>query len=1241
MPRDLRNQFGAIRVALVIGAAVLVACLIAAVLAADPPIHSDKPNILAFPAQEAKFVRFVIRATSGDVQPCIDELEVYSPDNPKNLALASNGGKATASSLLEGYVQHAIEHLNDGEYGNAQSWIPATSSEEWAQIQLPDGDAGNSRRAVPVVSKVVFSRDRLRQYGDRVPTDVEVLLSTDGKEWKSVRRWSGPAVSGATGGAVAGPTPVVPNPPPPPQVSKEGAVLVSHPLDDKVSSEDDLGFANLSLRPAAKAAASSLLPGFPIHQIPHLNDGLLGNSHSWIGAEDPSWAEIDLGDVCWVYKVAFGSDSSQQFGDRAATAFTILAATDHAEDSSAKSWKPVYEQTEGEVVHVRTEFKFKPVQARWVRVAVQSGTSGPTRIDELEVYGQKDAIPLAKIGPLPEAKSAQPKADMDKLLRYAFLSEEHAWVKTYGRADLDPTLVPYNGRVKEYPRHVGDDTLPLPPLSSAPKLDGDLSDGCWGEASQGVVRVAAPWNPNWQATIGQDFANGPLANHILKVGVVGDNLCMALHADRLLSGHVAVVSGADWQGCGVVALDKDGLVFNTYTREGENQPKLQKSTPIDGAFNKDFTCCEMRLPLSLFPDCRDRGLRVGLGMGGKHTSPVGRPLNLVFSSLAVSEEGECANHVFQVRLRAASGANPITVSGNVPGSLEGLTLSPGESKVVSVPAIRGSLGPEFNLTLNENGVGNFNLHLFRYDPLERTLVLMDAMTNRLAAKRVDVTAQRRQLTKLRERHDELVAAKHDPVTERETFFEARLAKRQLFLREPDLAPVSKLLLVKRNPYHPSHIYTDYFDAPFRPGGGVFTLEVPRHDGSLHPEEAKLTKLFDSKGGVARDPVATFGLDKIYFGYRPSASGHYHLMAMKADGSDLKQLTDGPFHDFYPCPLPDGGVALISTRCTSRVFCFRAGSSVLCRMDPDGSDLRKLSFSSLSEWAPSVMNDGRIIWTRWEYLDKGADFSQTLWSVRPDGTDPELVFGNTVIQPNGYANGRQVPGTDEICSTLVSHFGDINGPIALLDLSKGRMNPKAISSITPEVPWPGMWPATECFRDPVPLARDYFLCAHAPRDRFGLYVIDRYGNRELIYLDPAICSMGPTVFRSTTPPPSLPNSVNPKVDKGRFIVMDVYKGIEPTVPRGSVKYLRVVEEVRHNISATPDFDHADFMKWYATPVDVVSGPYGWPAYTAKAPLGIVPVEEDGSANFYAPAEKQLYFQVLDKDFNELQRMRSVV
>ena len=1020
-------------------AASLAWCVVAAILAADPAIRPDQPNVVAFAPQDARFVRFLIQAASRG-EACIDELEVYGADDRRNLALAAEGAKATASSCLAGHRQHAIEHLNDGEYGNDHSWIPATTGDEWAQIELPKPTK---------VAKVVFSRDRNRLYVDRVPTQFEVLLSMDGRQWTSVKKVSAQAAAVVALKRLGDFAAVLPSPPPPPTPAR-------------VASEE--------------------------------------------------------------------------------------------------------------------------------------------------------------------------------LLQCAFLGEEHAWLKTFGRADISPQLVPYNGRVKEYPRHVGDDRLPLAPLSSEPKLDGVLDDPCWAEASRGVVRVAWPY----------EFHRSPLVTHEVRAGWKGSELLVAIRTDRLLSSHVAVVSTIDGDGCGIVAFGRQGLVFNTYTSEEPRRVKLKESTPVAGAFNKDLTCFEFRLPLALFPECRKKGIRVGLGMGAKHTLASGRAVNYRFAPLSIAELGPCLDRKFRVRLSAAPGGDAVKLRGNAPDLAAGITLGPGQSKTVSLPADRGPIGPQYDLKLEQPSGETYVLHLFRYDPLERTLVLMQELINRLAEKGLDVAAERGQFDKFRQQQERLLSVEAaNPAAERQAFFEARLSKRQLLLREPELAPIARILLVHRQAYRPSHNYSVMLDAPWRPGGDVSILEIPRRGGRFEPEQSRLTKLFDSGKGISRDPMAAFDLSKIYFAYRASEPEYFHVMRINPDGTGLEQLTEGPFHDYWPCPLPDGGLAMISTRCRCRFLCWRPQTAVLFRMDADGQNIRPLSFANLSEWGPSVMSDGRIIWQRSEYVDKGADFSHTLWSIRPDGTQPELVFGNTIIQPNGYANGREVPGTHEICCTLISHFGDLNGPIALVDLDKGRFNPKAIQSLTPEVPWPGMWPGEECFRDPFPIARDYVLCSHAPRDRFGAYVIDRFGNRELLHLDPAICSMTPTPLRVVKRPPVLYyEAVAETADEwGQLAMADVYQGIAPAVARGTVKYIRVVEEVRAGLERTPNGeyrkDHEPFTNFYATPVDRVSGPFGWSSYVAKAAWGLTPVEEDGSANFNAPAGKQLYLQVLDKDFNELQRMRSVV
>ena len=1028
----------------------------------------------------------------------------------------------------------------------------------------------------------------------------------------------------------------VPSPSAPPSIGEDGGIIVSDitRAGINVPREDEFGLANLALNPKAKAAASSVFMDgrMRIHQTAHLNDGLAGNEHSWISQGEPCWAEIDLGDVYWIYKTAFASDDSRRFSDRAAVTFSIQTTT-------RENWETVFTQEDGAPVHARKEFAFEPVQARRVRICIEKGLSSPVRIDEIEIYGQKEPIPANRISPTKPEEQQQPKQIVEEsswseeeMLQYAFLGEEHAWLKTYGRADLAGYLVPYNGRVEEYPRHAGDDCLPLPEITSAPQLDGSLDDPCWAEASRGVVRVAYPYH----------FDESPCVEHRIWAGRYDDNLCLAIHTDRLLSGNAAVLSSGNWSGCGVVAYSSEGLVFRTYEMDGA----LKESISLQSGFDSSLGCIEITIPLSTFPGWRETGIRIGAGMGGRHTRREGRAITFLPSSLSVAETAPEPGGAFSVRLSASSRGSSAEIETNLPNSDETIRLNPGESRIVDIPATMGAIGPEFQLEINEQGK-SYALHLFQYAPLHRTLTLMEELAKRLQAKGYNVDRELGELEDLRQLHHQLAS---NPATtigdERQAFYKARLAKRRLFFRERDLEKMDSLLFVKRHAYEPSHIYTDYTDAPFRPGGAVCTISIPRDSaGRFEPGRASVTRLYESHDGIARDPVTDFDRKKIYFGYRPSEEGYYHILAMNADGSGLEQITDGPFHDFYPCCLSDGDLAFISTRCTARVFCFRGGASVLFRMNKEGEDIKALSLASLSEWAPSLMNDGRIIWTRWEYVDKGADFTQTLWAIRPDGSHPELVFGNTIIQPNGYASGREVPGTNEICCTLVSHFGDINGPIALVDIDKGRFNPNAIESITPEVPWPGMWPREECFRDPIPLARDYFLCSHAPRKTFGIYVIDRYGNREAVHIDPNISSMYPTFFRPMPRPPVLQDHPDRKVENGVFVMADVYDGLEPAVPRGAVKYIRVVEEVRHHIKMLPNGeyrkDHAEFLEWYAAPVDLVNGPYGWPSYVAKAPLGIVPVDEDGSAHFTAPAGKNLYFQALDKDFNELQRMRSMV
>ncbi|MFT5525037.1 MAG: putative heme-binding domain-containing protein [Pirellulaceae bacterium] len=147
-------------------------------LAIQRTIDPVRANSFSFAPTKAKYVRVNVLMSSA-AQPCIDELEVFSGDSQKNLALHSNGAKAAASSLLKGFAaKHQVEFLNDGKYGNEHSWIPAESP-SWAQIELPE---------LLTIDRVVLSRDRGGNLNRRVPIGFDILVSLDGKEWKTVKK---------------------------------------------------------------------------------------------------------------------------------------------------------------------------------------------------------------------------------------------------------------------------------------------------------------------------------------------------------------------------------------------------------------------------------------------------------------------------------------------------------------------------------------------------------------------------------------------------------------------------------------------------------------------------------------------------------------------------------------------------------------------------------------------------------------------------------------------------------------------------------------------------------------------------------------------------------------------------------------------------------------------------------------------------------------------------------------------
>ena len=252
----------------------------------------------------------------------------------------------------------------------------------------------------------------------------------------------------------------------------------------------------------------------------------------------------------------------------------------------------------------------------------------------------------------------------------------------------------------------------------------------------------------------------------------------------------------------------------------------------------------------------------------------------------------------------------------------------------------------------------------------------------------------------------------------------------------------RLLVIKRRVLNPSHVYTRHCEG-FGAGGGLYVLSPPRPDG-------KLTELVASPEGQILDMDLSCDGRQVLFSWRRSGKEGYHVFRINVDGSDLVQLTDGAWHDYNACWLPDGGIAFISTRSPRSALCFTTPAGVLHRMDADGKRVRRLSANYVDDFSPAVMPVGRILYSRWEYVDRPAIPIQSLWTIRPDGTQLQAFYGNRVLSPASFIDARPIPGTHRVMCILTAHNGPIRGGVGVIDNHQGLNAGEALTNVTPEV-----------------------------------------------------------------------------------------------------------------------------------------------------------------------------------------------
>jgi hypothetical protein len=524
----------------------------------------------------------------------------------------------------------------------------------------------------------------------------------------------------------------------------------------------------------------------------------------------------------------------------------------------------------------------------------------------------------------------------------------------------------------------------------------------------------------------------------------------------------------------------------------------------------------------------------------------------------------------------------------------------------------------------------------------------------------------------------------------------------------------EILFIKRATFQSSHYYTDFID-----GSKIFGSELCVLNLETGGVRSLVPQLKD--GLIGRCSLAFDGR-KAIFDYKAKLGEGYRIWEVGIDGAGLKQLTFPPADeeqriaryrmdkhnavsqiwanynghggngqythhtdDFHPAYLPDGGFVFVSTRCEYGILCDTPDIltvSVLYQCHPDGR-IEKLSNNALSESAPAVMEDGRVLYTRWEYVDNGSVTSKGLWAVNPDGTASSEIYGKDIVFPSVFNVARQIPGKpSEFVCIGAPHMPVGLGPVLVIDTRFDRRAVEGVRYVTPEVDQQFQWGWTKpaggkpftrlfvpdavkqgavqtdhardgrdkqsgqsggpLFMDPFPLDAQHFLVSYNPDkpwnapDAYGLYHITGQGGRALIYRDPKTSVWSAQVVASRKIP-GLPSvAKDPQLaaeGKARLVVVDVYAGMGG-VKRGAVKYLRINEQVPRPWSARRYWDGDAFDQQHS--VITLRTHLG-----LKAQYGVVPVEADGSANFVVPADKNIFIQALDENYREIQRERTFV
>ena len=401
-------------------------------------------------------------------------------------------------------------------------------------------------------------------------------------------------------------------------------------------------------------------------------------------------------------------------------------------------------------------------------------------------------------------------------------------------------------------------------------------------------------------------------------------------------------------------------------------------------------------------------------------------------------------------------------------------------------------------------------------------------------------------------------------------------------------------------------------------------------------------------------------DKNIRGFDQSDMAHIYVIDLNT--LEVTQITDSQVNnDIEPAFLPDGGFVFASDRSNFGNQCAGAflqdkRCTTLYRLDDDRHP-EPIAISNNKDFDrfPTVLNDGTIGFMHWEYQERGFYNQHTLWSCRPDGTNMDAMYKQHIDTPMSVRVVKQIPNSPLFVGTMQGHHDGHYGPIVIFNPSKGINNTEAMWSATPGVGGVegGLGPLEEqfveeggvenrggYFVDPFPMSEKAFIAGHdmsGDKAEFALYYVDVWGNRELLHREDETACFEPFPLRPRARPPVIPDTIDPEADHATVFVENVYRDL-PGVEHGAVKYLRISQKLPLPAPADDDTGKGyNHLHWL--PGGVLSGHLGAWSWSPTRNIGIVEVNEDGSAFFKVPAGTPVFLQALDENYCEVRRMRT--